>query len=126
MAAGTLGTFRRVYFDDGDFLGFPVATQLDGSYLPEEWFSPAPDNWPGYYHNGGSWLLYDALALDVGRRHAVPEAEELLRARILAETRRSETLHEYIATDPALGDLGHVPVPWRTGYAWNSYVATLL
>jgi hypothetical protein len=126
IVAGTLGTFRRVDFDDGAFLGFPVATQLDGSYMPEEWFAPAPDNWPGYYHNGGSWLLYDALALDVGRSHAVIGSDALLHARILAEVRLAEALHEYIATNPALGHLGHVPMPWRSGYAWNSYVATLL
>lgn len=122
----TLAAFPRVSYPDDAFLGFPVATNLDGSYMPMSWFSPAPDDWPGYYHNGGSWLLYDALALDVGRRHGVSGSDELLRERILSETRQAPTLHEYIATSPDRGQLGDVPFTWRTGYAWNSYVATLL
>lgn len=125
VVQATLGAFRQVRFPDGAFLGFPVAAQRDGSYMPEDWFYPAPDNWPGYYHNGGSWLLYDAIALEVGRTHGVPAAAGLLRERVAAETRRDATLHEYIATSDARGDLGTTPFSWRTGYSWNSYVATL-
>lgn len=124
--ANTLSAFRRVDYPDDAFLGFPIATNLDGTYMPMEWFSPAPDDWPGYYHNGGSWLLYDALALDAGRRHGVSGADDLLRARIQSETRSAPTLHEYLATTEDRGQLGDVPFTWRTGYAWNSYVATLI
>ncbi len=126
VVANTLSTFSKARFPDGTFLGFRVATQLDGSFMPEEWFAPAPDNWPGHYHNGGSWLLYDAIALHTGMAHGVDNTPELFRARLAAETRYTATLHEYIATDPDSYDFGHVPFAWRTGYAWNSYVATLL
>lgn len=124
--ANTLRAFRQVRFPDQAFLGFPVLSARDGSYLPESAFQAAADNWPGYYQNGGSWLLYDALALDAGRRHDVPWAEHRLVQRIQAELRQSETLHEYIATSPVAGQLGTVPFTWRTGYAWNSYVGTLI
>lgn len=122
----TIAAFREVTFADGTFLGFPVCSSADGGYLPEKWFHPAPDNWPGYYHNGGSWLLYDALALDVARAHGVERAEEILLARVFAETRRAETLNEYIATTDVNGYLGTVPFVWRSGYAWNSYVGALV
>ena len=126
VVGNVIHSFRQVTFDDGAFLGFPVATQLDGSYMPESWFLPAPDNWPGHYHNGGSWFLYDAIALDAARRHGVADAQDLLVARIAAETRQNNTLHEYIATDPSLADFGHAPFSWRGEYAWNSYVATIV
>jgi hypothetical protein len=125
MVAHTLAWFRRVTYPDRAFLGFPVASQLDGTYMPETWFYTAPDNWPGYYHNGGSWLLYDAIALDAARHHGVPEADGLLRERIASETRVVPALHEYIATTNAGGHLGAVPFPWRSHYSWNSYVGTL-
>ncbi len=124
--ANTLNSFSKARFPDGSFLGFRVASQLDGSFIPDEWFSPAPDNWPGHYHNGGSWLLYDAIALHTGTAHGVDGTPDLFRARLAAETRYTTTLHEYIATDPDSYDFGQVPFAWRTGYAWNSYVATLL
>ena len=125
MVASTLAWFPRVRYPDRSFLGFPVAAQLDGTYMPEEWLYTAPDNWPGYYQNGGSWMLYDALALDAARQHGVPEADELLRARIVSETRVVPALNEYIATTNARGQLGAVPFPWRSNYSWNSYVGTL-
>lgn len=122
----TLAGFARATFPDGDFLGFRVATQLDGSFMPPSWFAPAPDNFPGHYHNGGSWLLYDALALGSALRHGVAEAAELLAARLRAEVRADWSLHEYLATDPDQPDFGSVPFPWRRDYAWNAYAGRII
>lgn len=122
----TVRAFSRVYFPNRDFLGFKVATQRDGSYMPEAWFYEAPDNWPGYYHNGGSWLLYDAIALDVARSHDFRRADAMLLSRARAEVRRGATLNEYLATSDVAGQLGTVPFPWRKDYAWNSYVRLIL
>lgn len=122
----TLAGFARATFPDGEFLGFRVVTQLDGSFLPTSWFAPAPDNFPGHYHNGGSWLLYDALALGSALRHGVAEAAELLAARLRAEVRTDWSLHEYLATDPDQPDFGGVPFPWRRDYAWNAYVGRVI
>lgn len=126
VVESTLQRFHRANFPDGAFLGFKVATQLDGAHFPSEWLHVAPDNLPGYYHNGGSWLLYDALALDAARQHGIAEATPLLAARIRAETRYEDTLHEYLATTDSHGHLGRVPRDWRKDYAWNSYVGTLV
>lgn len=120
--ARTLAGFRRVTFPDGALLGFRVATQINGAYMPVHWFEPTHENVAGQYHNGGSWLLWDALALAAGIRHGVPEAPALLEARLRAEVRTEWALHEYLATDPLSPYFGGVPDAWRSGYAWNAYV----
>jgi hypothetical protein len=123
--ADTLAGFRRVSFRDGAFLGFRVVSQLDGGFMPLSWFEPVHENVPGQYHNGASWLLYDALALDTAARHGIPGAAEDLAARLRAEVRSEWALHEYLVTDPTSRHFGGVPAAWRTGYAWNAYVGTL-
>ena len=126
QVAGTLAGLRRVTFRDGSLLGFRVVTQLGGGFMPLSWFEPVHENVPGHYHNGASWLLYDALALGSAIRHGLPEAAALLEARLRAEVRSEWALHEYLVTDPASRHFGGVPAPWRTGYAWNAYVWKIL
>ncbi|MCC6419286.1 MAG: hypothetical protein IT429_13710 [Gemmataceae bacterium] len=122
----TLDSFHSEAEQTGQFLGFRVASQADGSFMPLEWFAPAPDNFPGHYHNGGSWLLYDAIALDVAARHAVSGSRPLLEQRCRAEVRRDWSLHEYLALDPAAPDFGKTPYDWRRQYGWNAYVSRLI
>ena len=121
QVAGTLAGFRRVSFRDGALLGFRVATQSSGAFMPLNWFVPVHENQPGHYHNGASWLLYDALALGSAIRHGVPGAADLLEARLRAEVRSEWALHEYLVTDPASPHFGRVPGSWRSGYACNAY-----
>jgi hypothetical protein len=122
----TLERFARAHHPDGELLGFKIATQPDGSYLPREVFATAPDNFPGHYHNGGSWLLYDAIALAVAHHHGHPAARELLAQRVRSETRRQVALHEYLVTEPSAPAFGTTPFDFRLGYGWNSYVARIL
>lgn len=122
----TLDGFRRATFPDGALLGFRVATQTDGAYMPVEWFEPTHENVPGQYHNGASWLLWDALALATATRHGVPEAPALLEARLRAEVRSDWALHEYLVSDPWNRYFGGVPDAWRSGYAWNAYVCKVM
>src|SRR5579862_6203592 len=65
----------------GGFLGFRVLTNFDGSYLSHSEFV-GPESIPGNYHNGGSWLLYDALALYSAARHGIAKAADLLMQRV--------------------------------------------
>jgi hypothetical protein len=123
MVVATLNAQPRAAYDDGAFLGFKNLTTADGATLPLSWLSDWPENTPGNYQNGASWLLYDALALYAGIRHGVPGAANLMLARLASETRRRAALHEYILTAP--GDLGG-SVTQRDGYGWNAFVGNLL
>ncbi|HZQ97809.1 MAG TPA: hypothetical protein VFC93_03230 [Chloroflexota bacterium] len=123
VVAATLESQPRAYYGDGAFLGFKNLTMADGSPLPMGWLSDWPANTPGNYQNGASWLLYDALALYAGVRHAIPGAARLLLDRLASETRRTPSLHEYLSTAPE--DLGGSD-PKRDGYGWNAFVGNLL
>jgi len=107
---------------DGAFLGYRNIATGDGGALPGAWLSDWPANTPGNYQNGGSWLLYDALALYAGARHEVAGARALFHARLRSETRRRPQLHEYLRTDDDLGGSD----PRREGYGWNGFVANLI
>ena len=121
--AGTLESQPKARYPDGAFLGFKNLALADGGALPIEWLNSWPANTPGDYQNGGSWLLYDALALYAGARHGAAGARELFAARLRSETRRRPHLHEYLSTspeDPGASD------PRREGYGWNGFVANLI
>ncbi|HEX6511389.1 MAG TPA: hypothetical protein VF157_03760, partial [Chloroflexota bacterium] len=106
-----------VYWNDG-FAGFRVLSQFDGSYISSGEFI-GKDSFAGNYHNGGSWLLFDALALYSAAAHGVIQAGELLLQRISSEYQRSRAFHEYIRTSPFIVDA-------RPDYGWNSFVVRLL
>jgi hypothetical protein len=121
--ASSLEAQPRAVYPDGAFLGFKNLTTADGGALPVEWLSSWPANSPGNYQNGGSWLLYDALALYAGARQGVTGARELFAARLASETRRRPYLHEYLRTDAA--DPGGTE-PRREGYGWSAFAASLI
>ncbi|TAK25667.1 MAG: hypothetical protein EPO26_02380 [Chloroflexota bacterium] len=123
MVSQTLVNQPRAFYADGAFLGFRNLTKADAEPLPNAWMSDWPASSAGNYQNGGSWLLYDALALYAGARHGVPDAAPLLRARLLSETRRDPALHEYLETTPQRAGQSEER---RAGYGWNSFVANLL
>jgi len=119
----TLGRLAATRYPDGSFLGFKVISDFGGDYRPLADFTGNPANDPGSYHNGGSWLLYDALALYAGARHGVEGCAEMLMERLASEVSRSWASHEYLITDrrtPGQRD------PTREGYGWNAFVAALL
>ena len=119
----TLGRLAAARYPDGRFLGFKVISDFGGDYRPHAEFNGNPANHPGSYHNGGSWLLYDALALYAGARHGVEGCAETLVERLASEVSRSWASHEYLSTDPRTP--GHTD-PSREGYGWNTFVAALL
>jgi hypothetical protein len=102
----------------GLFAGFRVICNEDGSYLDPGQFI-GRDSFPGNYHNGGSWLLYDALALYAFAGHGIGQASDLLVQRIATEYQRSKSFHEYTRTSPFLVDA-------RSDYGWNAFVARLI
>jgi hypothetical protein len=105
-------------YDKDAFIGFRVLANPDGTYLkPAEFLGP--DSHPGYYQNGGSWLLYDVLALYSAASRGVLRAGELLGQRLLSEFDRSRAFHEFTRTAPYIEDI-------RVNYGWNAFVARLL
>lgn len=122
--AASLRYFKRIHHHDGEFLGFRVISNLDGSCRPDDEFIVPISNPPGYYHNGGSWLLYDALALYVAARHGIEEASELFVRRLSSEVKYEKESHEYLSTSPEPDHLGKGE-PRRTGYGWNAFVLRL-
>lgn len=119
----TVNRLRKVRYPDGKFLGFKVVSQYDGSFLPGRYFSGGPVVEPGNYQNGGSWLLYDGLALYAAARHNIAGASELFLQRLESEVRFSWRSNEYLSTNQrTLGQSEEA----RAGYGWNSFVANLL
>lgn len=119
----TVNRFHKVKYPDSSFLGFKVVSQYNGGFLPTGYFCKGPTETPGDYQNGGSWLLYDALALYAAARHQVFGAKELLWQRLQSEVRQGWRSNEYLSTNPQ--KLG-----WsencRAGYGWNSFVLNLV
>lgn len=120
--AATLHSLNRAFHDDGSFLGFKVIANPDGTHRPDDEFIVPISNPPGYYHNGGSWLLYDALALYAGGRQGIDEAYLLFADRLQSEVRYEAKSHEYLSTNP--DQLGHGEAR-RAGYGWNAFAARL-
>jgi hypothetical protein len=115
----TLRAFKRCEHRDGEFLGFRVISNPDGGCRPDEEFIVPISNPPGYYHNGGSWLLYDALALYVAARHGIEGAPDLFVQRLRSEVKYEQESHEYLSTSPDQLGQGE---PRRARYGWNSFV----
>lgn len=118
-----LERYARIDYPDGAFLGFKVLCGPYGEYLPQEGFLSPEQNWSGNYQNGGSWLLYDCLALYAAARHGSFTAQKLFLQRLRSETRYHWGSHEYLSTSPDF--LGRC-VPEANGYGWNAFLANLL
>ncbi len=118
----TLNRFSKVFYPDGNFLGFQVITSFDGSLRPIEEYTAQATNADGNYQRGGSWMLFDELALYAGARHKVAEASGLFLQRITSEFRKVASSHEFLNTagsDPGSSE------PTRDNYGWNSFIYRL-
>jgi len=109
---------RSAAHQSGQFIGFRGLTAFDGSFLSRANFT-SPESVPGNYQNGGSWFLYDALALYSAAARGSAQAADLLRQRIVSEYSRAQTFHEFTRTSPTIVDVRH-------DYGWNSFVARLV
>lgn len=127
----TINRFSKVNYPDSSFLGFRVITGSYGSFRPQSEFVDKMDD-PGNYQNGGSWMLYDALALYAASRHGIKDAADFFVQRLSSEAKKAISTqnpdpkafsHEFIKTGP--GSLGEVDLQ-RDGYGWNSFVSNLL
>lgn len=99
--------------------GFEVVTDAHGHYLPRHAFAVAQA--PGDYQNGGSWLLYDYVALAVGCLHGVQGMGQRMHHRLLAEFQAGPTFHEFLNTNRRARQYGHEP-RWRDGFSWDTHV----
>lgn len=117
----TLAYFAAATYPEGDFMGYRVNSFPEGDYLNPSWLPASTDNLPGEYQNGGSWLLYDALALGAAALHNDPSARGMLLARLRSEVRTDRSLHEYLSTNPVSPHFGVGPA-YRRDYGWNAFV----
>jgi hypothetical protein len=99
--------------------GFQVVTGPRGQYLPRGDF--AVPLTPGDYQNGGSWLLYDYLALGAGCMHHIQGVGQRMRQRLRAEFKPGATFHEFLNTNPKARMYGREP-RWRDGFSWDTHV----
>lgn len=139
----TIASFAEVYDASGQFVGYKVLSAADGSFLPPGMFpveNGGAGTLPGYYLNGGSWMLYEALALYAGARHNVPAMRatyiDRLVRRMAAELRAGDGTtpanksNEFLCTvagnagDPC-GPIGSAE-PQRADFGWNTFVIRLL
>lgn len=112
------------FYPDGSFLGFKVLSKK-GDYLAPEIFSPGAElNWVGSYQNGGSWLLWDSLAIYAAGRHGSTTAATDFVARIKSDMRHTDSpSNEFLLTTP---DISSVVVAGRDHYGWNGLVAKMI
>jgi hypothetical protein len=120
MVQGTINAFSPVFYPEGDFLGFMVTSTTSGDYLDPSWLPESTDNVYGEYQNGGSWLLYDAMALGAAALHGDPNARVLLLARFRSEIQKDRALHEYLSTHPYSPHYGVGP-DFRRDYGWSAF-----
>ena len=99
--------------------GFAVVVDGGGRYLPRRAFTVHLSD--GAYQNGGSWLLFDYLALATGWLHHLPGIAERMRSRLEAEFEAGPTFREYLDTNPQSIFYGTEPA-WRDGFAWNTFI----
>lgn len=121
--AATIEQFDKVLYPDGKFLGFRVISDYNGGLRPTSEYAGSTDNREGDYQRGGSWMLYDLLALYVGVRHGIPGYEKLFIQRLQSEVRYVPSSHEFIRTSEA--DLGGSDKQ-RDDYGWNAFALNLL
>ena len=143
VVQNTIARFAEVYDAGGAFVGYKVLSEADGTFLPPGAF-PVENNGtgtlPGDYLNGGSWMLYDALALYSGIRHNIPAMRDTyvdrLVRRMAAELRAgvgttaANKSQEFLCTvagnpgDPC-GPVGSAE-PRRSDFGWNTFIVRLL
>lgn len=99
--------------------GYRVVTDAGGSYLPPGDFIGTVRE--GDYQDGGSWLLFDYLALATGFLHHVPGTGTQLHDRLAQEFAIQPTFHEYLGTNPQRGSYGTEP-SYRNEFSWDTFV----
>jgi hypothetical protein len=93
----------------------------------------------GYYQNGGSWMLYDVMALYAGARHDTSMRDfyiDRLVRRMASELRAgvgsspANQSHEFLCTAPDTADAPCRPTgsaeAHRANYGWNTFAVRLL
>ena len=139
----TIDSFAEVYDANGNFVGYKVLSNADGSFLTPSMFpveNGGAGTGGGYYLNGGSWMLYDVLALYAGARHDIPAmrdpyVDRLVR-RMASELRAgvgstpANKSEEFLCTAPGNAGDPCAPTgsaePARAGFGWNTFVVRLL
>lgn len=141
IVKGTVAKFKEVFYADGDFLGYKVLSNPDGSYLAESEFWDIAERDPGNYQNGGSWMFYDQLANYAAARHGGDD-HYLTRfiGRLKSETKFEFTSKEFVCTGGRCGactpqscggcvngtcSAGAYNMG-RNGYGWNLFVKRLV
>jgi hypothetical protein len=99
--------------------GFKVVTDGHGRPLPHAAF--VRHFFPGDYQNGGSWLLFDYLALADGCLRGIPDMGDRMAERLHTEFQHRVTFHEYLNTDPHSPLFQHEPV-YRDTFSWDTFV----
>jgi len=103
----------------GSAFGYRTMCPREGGYLPAQAFRQSRE--PGDYQNGGSWALYDGVALADGAVNGIMGAKEAFWTRLAGEMAGPAPFGEYRQTRPGLPYYGSEP-PVRHGYGWNSYL----
>lgn len=122
--AATIEQLAKVFYPDRKFLGFKVISDYYGEYRPQSEYSGSSDNWKGNYQRGGSWFLYDELALYAGIRHNIPGLVKFFIQRMQSEVRFSKSSHEFIRTSHEGGLGGSDKL--RDDYGWNAFIFNFL
>ena len=140
IVQATIASFAEVNDAGGSFVGYKVLSNADRSFLPATMF-PVENNGlgtpGGFYQNGASWFLYDALALYAGARHNLPGSRASYIAQLVKRfaselragpgTTPANVSNEFICTGGP-GDhcaAGRTDAT-RAGYGWNAFVVRLL
>jgi hypothetical protein len=113
VVAATVRTQPR--FDSG----FRVVTKADGTYLNPRAFITYMS--PGDYQNGGSWLLYDYMALATDCIDGSSAVGNRMAGRLRMEFQYGPVFHEYLNTDPK-SPLARSEPAIRDGFAWDTFI----
>jgi hypothetical protein len=143
VVQNTLASFAEVYDSAGNFVGYKVLSNADQSFLSPGMFpvdNGGAGDGGGYYLNGGSWMLYDVLALYAGTRHNIPSMRDTyvdrLVRRMASELRAgpasapANKSNEFLCTAPGTPTDPCRPTgsaeDYRSNFGWNTFVVRLL
>lgn len=110
---------RTLYSQPAFQSGFKVVTDERGQPLPARAF--VTRFFAGDYQNGGSWLLYDYIALADGCQHGMPQMCARMAERLRLEFRQGAIFHEYLNTDPNSPLFQREPA-YRDIFSWDTFV----
>ena len=75
----------------------------------------------GEYQNGGSWLIYDYLALATDCIDGSSAVGNRMAGRLRMEFQYGPVLHEYLNTDPK-SPLARSEPAIRDGFFWDTFI----